>query len=77
MSGFDPVIALQSIAALAAGLALGLFHFHSLRRVTADYLEGNWKRAMAMQFARLASCHGHCGLPVIGHWRNRCPRSTG
>lgn len=43
------------LAALLAGLALGLFHFSSLRRVSALYLSGGpvW-RALTLQLARFA-----------------------
>lgn len=40
-------------AGFALGLAVGLFHFATLRRVASLYLSGGPGRALALQLARL------------------------
>ena len=46
---------LQLFAGLAAGLALGLFHFATLHRVAALYVEGgSAPKALALQLGRFA-----------------------
>lgn len=52
-ASLDPVFA--AALGLAAGLALGLMHFATLRKVTQMYLSGgSYGRAIALQLARLA-----------------------
>ena len=50
---------------LAAGFALGLFHFASLRRVTALYLAGRGGRALALQLGRLGALAGGLALLAL------------
>lgn len=47
---------------LAAGFALGQFHFRSLRRICACYVEGQAVRALLLQLARLVLA----GLVLFG-----------
>ncbi|MBN8186367.1 MAG: N-ATPase subunit AtpR [Salipiger thiooxidans] len=58
---------LQLFAGLAAGLALGLFHFATLHRVTALYVGGgSAPKALALQLGRFALLVA--GLVLLALW---------
>lgn len=65
-SAFTDLPLLSAALGLLAGLALGLFHFATLRRVTDLYLSGTAPaRALAFQLARFALLIGALVLLAI------------
>ena len=52
---FAPWTLVAIIAALAVGVAMGLFHFQSLRRAADAFAEGRAVSALALQTLRLAA----------------------
>lgn len=58
MSGGGAIDWLVGGLALLLGAGLGVFHFLSLRRVSADYLAGHGRRAIGLQVARLVAVAG-------------------